>query len=307
MSMNIEKEKYHGFDPGDEFRQSLIEVFGKATFDEDELTQEFYTDLRIGLSDYFRTPDGLVDLDYFWSPVLREWLLHGDQSVDLPLYNLMSRLPPDLDAIRSFLAESDLSSDKITVTAIRFIYEECQYEYSEEKQPEELHSTYLKDMLEVLLEYGLNPNGVYDCGNIMDSLSLVDTNYVAADTMALLLEHGGDLYLTVDDEILFDEIEFDVIFGAHNQEDRMRYDQLIHEWLVMIGFGAHSLSADGDRKEMVRFFEPPYYDELHKDFTIENFKEHRNFYWALTHVPGNGESWSLHIIDKNTGWEVLRL
>lgn len=307
MSMNIEKEKYHGFDPGDEFRQRLMDVFGKVSFEEDEFTEEFYNTLRINFSDLFQTNSGYFNQDFFWSPELREWLIHGEQSADLKLYGLMDMLPPDLNAIRSFLEESDLSSDTITITAIRFTYDKCQFEYSEEKQQEKLHSIYLKDMIEVLLEYGLNPNGVYYCGNIMDSLFLVDTGYVAADTMALLLEHGGDLYLNCDDEILFDEIEFAVIFDAHNQEDRSRYDQLIHEWLVMIGYGAQSLSADGIRKDMVQFFEPPYYDDPHENFTIENFKNHRNFYWALTHVPGNGESWSLHIIDKDTGWEVLRL
>ncbi len=299
-------EKYRGFDPGESFRQRLLDIFGKTVFDEAELTKEFYTTLYISFSDFFQK-DGGVDLDQFWSPELREWLLHGDQSADLPLLAMLNAVPPDLNAIKAFLDDSELSTDKITITAIRFIYENCQFESYTDTEEETHHGYYLPGIIDLLLKYGLKPNAEYEGQTIMESVFLVDTGYSAPDSMALLLEHGGDPYLDTGDEPLFDNIEFDIIFGAHNQENRYRYDQWIHLWLVMIGYGAQSLSKDHERKSLVKFFEPPYYDEPHTPFTIEDFKNHRNFYWALTHVPGNGENWSLHIIDKNTGWEVLRL
>ena len=57
------------------FSEKVIMIFGKNTFTEDELTKEFYTELYIGCNEFFRTEEGLVNLDWFWHEELREWLL----------------------------------------------------------------------------------------------------------------------------------------------------------------------------------------------------------------------------------------
>ena len=44
-----------------------------------------------------------------------------------------------------------------------------------------------------------------------------------------------------------------------------------------------------------------------KPFEMSDLKEHRNYTFALSNVEGQGENWSLHIIDKRTLWEVARL
>ncbi len=53
----------------------LRDEFGKDTFSEDELTEDFWVELYIRCSDIFKTPDGYVDLDFFWSEELRQFLL----------------------------------------------------------------------------------------------------------------------------------------------------------------------------------------------------------------------------------------
>lgn len=53
----------------------LIEVFGKDTFTEAELTKDFYVDFNIKCNEFFRTEDGGVDMDLFWSEGLKKWLL----------------------------------------------------------------------------------------------------------------------------------------------------------------------------------------------------------------------------------------
>ena len=53
----------------------LIEEFGKDIFKENELTAEFWTDLYIKCNDFFRLPDGGVDLDFFHSKDLYQWLV----------------------------------------------------------------------------------------------------------------------------------------------------------------------------------------------------------------------------------------
>ncbi len=53
----------------------LREEFGKDTFCEDELTEDFWSELYIRCSDVFKTPEGKVDLDFFRSEDLRQFLL----------------------------------------------------------------------------------------------------------------------------------------------------------------------------------------------------------------------------------------
>ncbi len=222
------------------------------------------------------------------------------------LLSLLEPLPPDLKAIEEYLQSAALSPEAITVNAILFIDDYCQFEYGDNDQPEHYHGTYLKSILELFLQHGLQPNGIYDAYNVMQECKWVDTGYAAADCMSLLLENGGDPLLIIDGECLFDEIDFDVIFDAHNQENRDRFDMLVHLWLVMVGHGAITRTKNGERKPLWSVYDlPSYYDK--GPFTVEYLKEHRNYTWALTHIPRNGESWSLHVIDKATGWEVLRL
>ena len=57
------------------FSEKVTEIFGKNTFTEAELTEEFYTILYIGCGDFFRTENGCINLDWFWHEELREWLL----------------------------------------------------------------------------------------------------------------------------------------------------------------------------------------------------------------------------------------
>ena len=57
------------------FSERVIMIFGKNTFTEDELTNEFYTELYMGSNEFFRTEQGLANMDWFWHEELREWLL----------------------------------------------------------------------------------------------------------------------------------------------------------------------------------------------------------------------------------------
>ncbi len=57
------------------FSESLKSVFGKDTFTEDELTQEFYTTLYISCDEFFRTDDNAINLELFWSENVKHYLL----------------------------------------------------------------------------------------------------------------------------------------------------------------------------------------------------------------------------------------
>lgn len=60
---------------GKALSQRMIEVFGKDSFTEDELTKDFYVDLMIKCGSFFEKENGVTDLDLFWADDLREWLL----------------------------------------------------------------------------------------------------------------------------------------------------------------------------------------------------------------------------------------
>ena len=157
------------------------------------------------------------------------------------LLNKLNELPPNLEEISRLISEEDYSKDDISLVGALFI-DGAQSEDDggtplTEYFPIEPHVPYLYEILQLLLEKGLDPNAVYDGISIMQCLLYVSTPYVAADCLALLLENGGDPGLEVDGWRLFDDLDFDVIFDAFNQEDRVCYDALVHCWFVMLGFG----------------------------------------------------------------------
>lgn len=63
------------------FSEKLAEVFGKNVFSEEEMTKDFYTELRIKCSDFFKTEDGAFDQDLFGSDDLRNWLMADKASI----------------------------------------------------------------------------------------------------------------------------------------------------------------------------------------------------------------------------------
>ena len=59
--------------------QKLIDVFGKDTFTEEEMTKKFWVELRIKCGDFFKTEDGAFDATLFQSEKFKDWLLKEKQ------------------------------------------------------------------------------------------------------------------------------------------------------------------------------------------------------------------------------------
>ncbi len=225
-------------------------------------------------------------------------------------------MPTDLSAIEHLLKEKNYNSDVISRAGFDYaekcIDEADQYIFDHRKElqysraflfPDRL-STYMPEVFELLLKYGLNPNSVCDEKTIMSRVSTVYNGYVAADTLALLLGYGGDPYLEVgDNDCLFVNIDFDVIFDALNMNHRFIHDAKVHCWFVLLGYSDNQYRE----KKLVTVF-----SERRSDCDLENFKlsdlrDHRNYTFGISNVPGSAGNWSLHIIDKRTSWEVARL
>ena len=163
-------------------------------------------------------------------------------------------------------------------------------------------SSNMPQVFDLLLKYGLDPNAVCEGETVLSSISSVYNEYIAADTIALLMEHGGNPSLVVSGESLSDRIDFDIMFGAFEQENRRIYDSIVHCWIVMNGYRANTCcekSLDVFTRRRLECRLP--------EFKLEDLKHHRNYYYGLSNVHSRGEDWSLHIFDKRTRWEVVRL
>lgn len=128
----------------------------------------------------------------------------------------------------------------------------------------------------------------------------IDHEYVSADTLRLLLENGGDPNLRIDMESAFEEADFEVWFGAVEQEVRWRYDAWVHTWMVLLAYGGE-IPGKGPMVETFREYGNHTTDET---FDLKKLRNHRQYFYGLT--KGNPDP-VLHIFDRNTLWEVARV
>lgn len=223
------------------------------------------------------------------------------------LFQILKENPIDLEKLKKELQTGQYSSGALTEAALQYL-DDCIDDQTERDLRErngqmqtvdavvrpELLSSSLLDVMQLLLAYGLDPNAVSDDGDsIMHNLQFIDNEYLAADALALFFENGGSYSTLHDGADLFSLIDFDVIFDALNQQDRRKYDALVHCWLVYLGYGAKPRTGTAL--------------SIFHDFDISRLKDHRQFTFALSHTSGRGEDWTLHIIDRHTFWEVARL
>lgn len=209
------------------------------------------------------------------------------------LLELLMAAPPDIDGIEEYIESNKCRKADITIAAMIFI------DAYDERLCKE-HISFLCDVLTTLIKYGVDPNMIYDGNkNIMESLCYIG-RYEGADLLSILLDGGGRFDVEIYGERLFDIVDFDVIFGAVEMEDRELYDAIVHCWMVMIGYGA---TLSGGEPAVEVFTD----DNTGKCFDLSRLKDHRKYSAFLSNVPSRGSGWSLHIVDNETMWEVARL
>ena len=170
------------------------------------------------------------------------------------LIHYFMSIPPRLKEAEQVLKAEALSSRELMQLALAFV-EKCRWEEGA------VHAPYLYQVVELLLCRGLDPKEKRDGYDLLSALIYVEHGYAAADTLALLFEHGADPnWAPGKDEGAFEQIDFDVWFGALEQENRQTYDAWLHSWMVFLGYGSRI-------KQPVRIFKEYDSEEL---FDLKN-------------------------------------
>jgi len=248
------------------------------------------------------------------------------------LLDFLSKIPPDLESAECFLKREMLTDDEIIRVSVAYAGT-CSFEVEyRKKEPSalwpqgivpDLHSTYLLDVLELLLRYGLDPNGfteghnsiVYpqyglnpelylDRHNIMESILRVDNDFLAADALVLLLEHGGKTELPIlwHSETLFGAVDYHIWHDEHENFNSGYFSALIHCWMVLVGYGARY--QDNDAYMRVFWKHGP--NGVEERFDLSELKNHRKYFFGISEpVRCGGEHKRVHIYEKETLWEAV--
>ena len=214
------------------------------------------------------------------------------------LKKLFCTVPPDWDRIRKELAAGDCSEDDLTELAVA-VTDECFCEYRDALDPEvmavteeTMYSRHVVTALEILLEYGLNPNHFIDGENPMWNTQWMDAPNVGACALRLLLEHGGDpnLLTEYDPETLFEYVAFKVAEDV----DGKNYLCIVQCWWVLLAYGG--CYRDGSIPIAML-----------KDKDVSIFKDFERFYFIIERgAPKNIYDWKMHIYDRETREEVAQ-
>ncbi len=223
------------------------------------------------------------------------------------LLHALMQLPPNFDTAEQILSKDVFDADTVTSVGLHFAEACFEESINGPIQPTllpsgalapEFHSQFLYAVTDLLLRFGLDPNVIQDGENMMFAICHVTHGLVAADTLALLLEHGGNANLSVEEESLLSNIEFDITFELFNPCPSINLAALIHLWMVLVGYGAKYPEG---RKNLNQKVFLDFWTNM--PFDVTNLKQHRMYFFG---VSNQEESYLVHLYDHTTFREVLQ-
>ena len=217
------------------------------------------------------------------------------------LKKIFLEVPPDWEGAKAILNQQVFSSETLMEVAVDAI-NNCCCEYREAGRQntgnvriEALHSGYIYQVIDLLLQYGLNPNDEFDHVNLMWNSQYIDAPNIGASVLRLLLEHGGNPnYKPLDEsETLFEYVAFKVGFDDLDED----YKHIVQCWMVLMAFGGNYGKSTKPPVEMLNGNDVKIFKEFELfDFWIE----------TLSDKPGQTGYCIMHVYNKNTKEEVAR-
>lgn len=218
------------------------------------------------------------------------------------LFELCNKTDVDLKAVENFIISSNATGEEITRTAIKLADENSleiiNFEHFEERSPapDELVSSNFIELFDLFICHGLLPNYIYSderaAGyNIMEQIQFIDNGNIAPIVLRKLLEAGGNPNLVVENDTVFRNADFDVVFDAVNTDNTHMYDIEVKVWLVLMGYGG--ILADGRCPV-----------EMKEGYSVEIFREFEKFHYK---IEFENKDWTMYIFDKSTKEVVATL
>lgn len=246
-------------------------------------------------------------MNIFFNPIQKQIIEKkakqpGNAEICQNLISMFAQIPPDWQNLEKIFRQYSFTKEQLAEIAIS-LSEDCFCEYRdavdekiENVTPDHLHSNYLLNSLQMLLDNGLDPNvyiGKYE-ENVMWELQYVDAPNIAAAAMRLMLENGADPNRIVpsEKESIFQYIDFKVSYDSYTHEDFFT----VQCWLVLMAYGGCWSNGEIPLTML-------------NGNDVEIFKEFENFdYWleTLPKEPGHYGCWIMHIFDTRTKEEVAR-
>ena len=228
------------------------------------------------------------------------------------IYNLLFTKEFSIEKLREELATGHYSRDDVSLAGYKYV-DDCIYDMLERVDDGDYiyipirrnfgelisgyPSSHMVQALELLLDHGLDPNRVYTDGtdgdNIMSALRYVSNGYVAADSLALLMEHGGDPCLTIMGTSLLRDLNTELLFDLKNPENPVCFDAFVHYWMVFIGYGAKLENGQTSF-------------DICKGHDVSEMKKHRDFYFGAIHSDRSEDHIEICFFNKYTNWEIGR-
>ena len=164
------------------------------------------------------------------------------------LYAMCEGMNPSLERIEAYIKSNGMSGEEVTLVAARLLYEysfepeDFEWQNGRKPEPHELVSSGFVELFELFIRCGFDPClVVYEDENhwfnVLDELFTFDNSAVSLPIAEKLLKLGGDPNVMLDDETLFDRVDFDIVFGAVEQENRERYNGWVRFWFLLMGYG----------------------------------------------------------------------
>ena len=213
---------------------------------------------------------------------------------------LFASIPPKWEEIKAILSASGFTSEDLARIAID-LTDNCFCEYRDalsediaEVSLESLHSGYLLDSLQLLVDYGLDPNTIVGDENAMWNTQWIDAPNVGASALRLLLENGGNPnhILPTESETLFEAVAFDVSYDEYTHE----WLHKVQCWLVLMAYGGE-FRGGGIPITMLGNNE------------VKTFKSFEDFDYTIEPLPqvvGKYGCWIMHIFRVDSHEEVAR-